>query len=320
MDQALARVILAWNKSDEEFEQADRALNQWLTPHPTRFGVFDMSHGISSYRESDDRSGGPEAEVGKRRRSVSEEDPNEARRKQRKATKDAAKSIAAQIDYQLGDAINRSTRDSQILDITKVSTTRPTSFFSEVAIEDRIKATNRAVTEHLLTDGDRHAYYCDGSVRSNSGGAAGAAVAWKEDPTAVRSRWVARGFSIRPGFTSVQQAEGIAMVQALHIAIERTAGLDTVGRTIIYSDSDAILDGLIKFPNVKKKSSARMVNMIVELANRLEHNAVRVSFFWIPGHTGIPGNELADRVASDASTRIWCARERLSGLGASPVI
>ncbi|KAL9093571.1 MAG: hypothetical protein Q9165_003966 [Trypethelium subeluteriae] len=318
MDQALARFVRAWNKSDEEFERADKALDQYLQPDPTKVGVLENSttgHAprepfvrdpfVGPSRASDETSGGANVKLGKRKRSDSEEDDNQAPQYQRWNKRAAAKAIAAQINDQLMDAINRSSRDIEKLDFLTPAVAQPTSFFSEVGIQDREIAAQRAVDEHLSASEDRHAYFCDASVLWRAEGATGVGIAWKEDPTIVRSNWVARGFSIDPGLTTIE-AEGIAMVKALHIAIERTTDLNRMRlATIIYSDSDSILDMLIKFPHWKRsRTTTAIVHRIVDLANQLEENAVRVSFFWCPGHCRIPGNELADKVASEAAARL----------------
>jgi len=58
-----------------------------------------------------------------------------------------------------------------------------------------------------------------------------------------------------------------------------------------------------------RKSGAYIVADIVQLIDKLQgERRVRVEIRWVPAHTGIPGNELADVAAKEAAG--WTAGGR----------
>ncbi|KAI9658699.1 MAG: hypothetical protein M1821_002259 [Bathelium mastoideum] len=185
---------------------------------------------------------------------------------------------------------------------------RPPAFTARVEIESRPDAVWRAVEEHHSTDPTRQAYFTDASVKEPSREdpvcRAGIAVVWKKQGTLPGlSPWEARGISFTPSTTNTV-AEGIAVIYALqNFAIPRTHGdSGTRSSVIIYTDAQNVLRDLLNFPRLSRGSEAAVVYEMVKLTADLQANAVDVSFFWVPGHSNIPGHALADRVAG------WCAK------------
>jgi hypothetical protein len=66
----------------------------------------------------------------------------------------------------------------------------------------------------------------------------------------------------------------------------------------IYGDNQAALRALIRPRIVSGQAS---LHEAIETLHRCESNDIPISFHWIPGQEGIPGNETADKAAKDAA-------------------
>lgn len=94
-------------------------------------------------------------------------------------------------------------------------------------------------------------------------------------------------------FASVFQAE----VNAISVAIRQLLDANITGESVcLHSDSAAAIKAL-KNP----LSNSRTINYCKELLKELSlHNVITIS--WVPGHSGIIGNEHADVLAGQATT------------------
>ena len=96
------------------------------------------------------------------------------------------------------------------------------------------------------------------------------------------------------GRCSNNQAEQFAMLKALECIRNR----QEVGKTIIvYTDSRITLQLL-----TKHKRHTYLIDKIRIKVMEMERNEWKIDFSWIKAHAGKEGNELADRLAKEAST------------------
>ena len=64
---------------------------------------------------------------------------------------------------------------------------------------------------------------------------------------------------------------------------------------VLYSDSMSSLQAI-----QSAKVEDKRIGIVYEILERLSQNHLKVSFCWIPGHAGIEGNEIADKIAKRA--------------------
>ncbi|KAK8378496.1 hypothetical protein O3P69_011191 [Scylla paramamosain] len=94
--------------------------------------------------------------------------------------------------------------------------------------------------------------------------------------------------------TSSTQAELVAIKGApQHIITTNTPS------SLIATDSRSALQ---TFKQPLPQDNTSLVTNICNLAKLIQNRATRVTLTWIPGHTGIRGNDLADEVAKSATT------------------
>jgi hypothetical protein len=72
----------------------------------------------------------------------------------------------------------------------------------------------------------------------------------------------------------------------------------------IISDSRSVLQS-IESP---QKMKHPVINTILTTADTLKAAGTKVNLYWIPSHVGIPGNEMADQLASEESDRRLASR------------
>ena len=95
-------------------------------------------------------------------------------------------------------------------------------------------------------------------------------------------------------------AELWAFSNALDIAVEKTLNAKDVPITI-FCDSQKALRAIEHSPYHKENRFLR--SLIYEKAEKFENNGHYIAIRWIPGHSGIIGNEKADQVARNKAER-----------------
>src|SRR5258706_11966351 len=71
-----------------------------------------------------------------------------------------------------------------------------------------------------------------------------------------------------------------------------------IGEVTIYSDSMSALQSIAK---PRRQSGQRLLQRITGTIQRCWTNQHQVRFAWIPSHSGVPGNEEANRLARAAT-------------------
>ncbi|XP_048481301.1 uncharacterized protein LOC119694354 isoform X1 [Plutella xylostella] len=97
-----------------------------------------------------------------------------------------------------------------------------------------------------------------------------------------------------PPETSVFTGEATAILEALLYTESHK-----LNKTIILSDSASCLQAIIAYP-FKSKSKFPIILKIRETLHRCVTQGIEVAIAWIPGHSGIIGNECADSFAKEA--------------------
>ena len=135
--------------------------------------------------------------------------------------------------------------------------------------------------EHIETHVDSAWIFTDGSKSS----------------TGVGYGVYSRDFNCKgalPVFTSIFTAELFAILKA----IEKIVTASGIHFTV-FSDSKSVLQSLSIFNSLNP-----LVLKIQQWVLLLSFKGVRVDFCWVPAHTGIRGNEEADKLAKVAATSL----------------
>ncbi|XP_026325634.1 uncharacterized protein LOC113234509 [Hyposmocoma kahamanoa] len=98
-----------------------------------------------------------------------------------------------------------------------------------------------------------------------------------------------------PPVSSVFSGEAIAILEALLYTESHN-----VDKTVILSDSKSCLQAILSNP-FRNKSNFPCILKIRDVLYRCHLQEIRVSLAWIPGHSGIVGNEAVDLMAKDAT-------------------
>lgn len=131
-------------------------------------------------------------------------------------------------------------------------------------------------------------FYTDGS-RSSADNPSGFAVGF-----AVYSPELNISFCERiDNLCSIFDAEALAILHTLNIIIEKD-----VNESVIFSDALSVVSSLGNPGRSKPKSYHRHILEIRQKLYICQKNNLKVKLFWIPSHKGIPGNEIADELAT----------------------
>ena len=157
-----------------------------------------------------------------------------------------------------------------------------------IAISAREVFTERLIMTELMSDGitaeDEIPYitiYCDGACRPNPGkGGIGVVMRYK-----AAYRTISKGFQL----TTNTRMEMTAMIVALEQIKIRTIPIK------LYSDSKFVINGATN-KNAKRKMNLDLWAQLDRLLLYLD-----VEIIWVKGHSGIPDNVEADKIAYRAA-------------------
>lgn len=172
---------------------------------------------------------------------------------------------------------------------------KPAEFPGKVVIQEPKTAIGEA-----KKDVSDLALWSDGS-KLESGGA-GAAVIWKNSTS---HRWNVRKVSLGKN-KEMLDAELWGISEALKIAPKENTSRKA-GTITVFSDSQAAIKQL---QESKSNAGQALKIQIFKRAKQLHTHGGELVVRWIPGHSGIEGNEQADKAAKEAATdgRIQTAR------------
>lgn len=141
--------------------------------------------------------------------------------------------------------------------------------------------------------------WSDGSHRS---GASGGAIVWRKHP--VMEGWSEQVFTLDSQFDN-NMAEFFAFYRAVQLARQKCHN-NSISKVVVYTDSQCVLkwvrDGhLGSFSSRRNFQRQKEMVDIKTLAKELDSMGVEVVFRWVPGHSKVPGNVKADKLASTAS-------------------
>ncbi len=98
--------------------------------------------------------------------------------------------------------------------------------------------------------------------------------------------------------STVYAAEIRAITMACHIALEFYTKTNTTSTCIVFTDSQAALQAMA---SPKCSSGQHTLIEAIRALDNLRSQGFTVELRWIPAHTGVPGNEIADQAAKAAA-------------------
>ena len=183
-------------------------------------------------------------------------------------------------------------------------------FSGRIIIEKTPKARNQALSDHnhqqtALANNRRYAIFVDASIDPHTNSPSGLGIAFQPNSP----DWTTRGYQITEPL-SPEQAETWAIWQALQLVLETihnalVAPFESIspylGSTVIvYSDCASALG---RFKQVGGPNED-LIRDIIATATALNFMGLEVELRWVPGHRGVPGNELAHIVANKARVAV----------------
>lgn len=151
--------------------------------------------------------------------------------------------------------------------------------------------------------------YCDGAASGNPGPAAWGAVllVWDKASEGDVVREYGEFFE-RATNNQMEMLASIRMLQSCR-QIDQTHAVEKIR---VFTDSKYLIDGATRYlKNWKRNGFVTVANGLVknrelweELNHELEFWAKRLSWHYVPGHSGVLGNEIANEIAQSLSKRI----------------
>ena len=138
----------------------------------------------------------------------------------------------------------------------------------------------------------------------------GIGVVYRPQDTQNNNEWIGEGYRI-PARVNTIVAETLAICWALTIARIRfsadSARLGERPTMVIFLDCKAVLQCLQECKGNKHQRDMigvpiEVLNLVLHTARQLAEENIDIELRWVPGHRGVPGNELADEVAKQAAT------------------
>lgn len=179
-------------------------------------------------------------------------------------------------------------------------------FAGRILIQDAFSAMKQALAENSKyrtrsLESGRYSYFVDASI-SKKRRLTGLAMVYKTDQDGEEPPWTTQGFQIKAILDSTQ-AETWAIWQALSNVRQKVQAdcaeseEPSCAVAVIYSDCAGALQRMEK----NDVTHHGVTKMVVEESIELRRLGVYVCLHWVPGHRGVPGNELADRVAKKST-------------------
>ncbi|KAL2756724.1 hypothetical protein ACRALDRAFT_1080861 [Sodiomyces alcalophilus JCM 7366] len=152
-----------------------------------------------------------------------------------------------------------------------------------------------------------------------------------------RWKWKEHAFAILGGLHDPHTAELLAILEALRLAVrewdarkwdsDAGAGYGDEDYDEDYEETDGPFTALRLFTDAQNVllwlhhpatapsrvgdiDVAVIIDSVLDVTAQLCSRCVRVEFHWVPGHTGVEGNERADRAAKKARKHLTSRRER----------
>ena len=163
-------------------------------------------------------------------------------------------------------------------------------FFPLSKTQARLQPTlaKKLFTEILATEQPNHILaYTDGSVLSNPESVACAVYIPK---LKIEKAWKLTKF------TNIFNAELAAILQTLKLLYSQ----DETVKIVILSDSKSSIQAIINH----RWEASPLISEIIQLIYNYRYAGCNVVLQWIPSHCGCPGNETADKLASDRASSL----------------
>jgi ribonuclease HI len=188
----------------------------------------------------------------------------------------------------MDNATLQNLRNPEIIDVKPLHPWRQPAFGS-IDIEEREKAINQVIK---LMRKPETVIFTNATEKNKHFGAA--AVILNQHNSVQSSRQTSIGAKTH---WSIHLADLSAISSAIDM-INNTQEITNNGAFTIVSDSRSALQAIAHPSN---KSGQGIVWTIINKAERLQSQGVQIDLHWIPGRSGTPGNDAANKIAKEAA-------------------